>query len=302
MNTQPQKNKIYPEPFPPLWASEWGEDIHGLWATFIYQNVQQTFRWIPAGEFMMGSPEGEEGRVFWEDLHPVVLTHGFWLADTAVTQAFWSVVMNDNPSYFSDNPNKPVENISWDDVKLFIVRLNEMSSSLNARFPTEAEWEYACRAGTTGAFNFAGELSLDKVNYRGVWEWATDEKLKEGATDVEWGEGARKTTVAVESMQTPNQWGLHEMHGNVWEWCQDTWQTHLGNKKVENPVITEGGVHRVVRGGSWWDDGGRVRSAFRRHFSLSHRFDSVDIGFRLALGHGAQVRQAEQASYQTGQP
>jgi formylglycine-generating enzyme required for sulfatase activity len=291
MNTQPQKNKFYPEPFPPVWASEWGEDIHGLWATFIYQNVQQTFRWIPAGKFMMGSPEGEEGRFSDEDLHPVVLTHGFWLADTTVTQAFWLAIMNDNPSRFSDDMNKPVENISWDDVKLFIVRLNGVHSRLNARFPTEAEWEYACRAGITGAFNFTGELSLDKVNYRGLWEWTTAD---------EWGEGARKTTVAVKSMQTPNQWGLHEMHGNVWEWCQDVWQEHIGNKKVENPVITEGGVSRVVRGGSWRLHGGGVRSAIRLLSSPADRDDSV--GFRLALGHASQVRQVEQSSYQTGQP
>ncbi len=272
-----QAGKAYPEPFPPIWASEWGEDIHGLWAMFSYKDIEQIFRWIPAGEFMMGSPEDEDGRYPYEDLHQVTLTQGFWLADTTVTQAFWFAVMGENSSYFSDNKQNPVEQISWEDAQQFLEKINQIKPELNARLPYEAEWEYACRAGTTGAFNFEGELSLDKVNYRGLWEWKSSD---------DWGDGAKQATVAVKSMKNPNTRGLHEMHGNVWEWCQDYWQDNLAFDDIDPKGASEGS-DCVVRGGSWFDVGGGVRSACRNHYSLVDR--NYRIGFRLLLGHASQA-------------
>ncbi len=136
--------------------------------------------------------------------------------------------------------------------------------------------EYACRAGSETAFNFGNELNLEQVNYRGIWEWKADE----------WGNGAKQATVAVKSYPC-NDWGLFEMHGNVWEWCADYWQERLGCearvdswKGQEKP---EAGWRRVVRGGSWDDNGRVVRSALRYWVEPDVRNDL--LGFRLALGH-----------------
>ena len=120
----------------------------------------QRFRWIQPGSFVMGSPEEENGRYDDETPHQVNLSQGYWLADTACTQALWQAVMGNNPSQFKGE-NRPVDSVSWNDVQQFIETLNQQQPGLNLRLPSEAEWEYACRAGTTGAFNFEGELSLD---------------------------------------------------------------------------------------------------------------------------------------------
>jgi formylglycine-generating enzyme required for sulfatase activity len=178
--------------------------------------------------------------------------------------------MDENPAHFQDNSNNPVEQVSWNDVQeFFLHRLNRMVSGLKARLPTDAEWEYACRACTTGAFNFMGELSLSKVNYNGTWDKA------------EWGKGALQRTAPVKSY-TPNHWGLYEMHGNVWEWCQDGYVDYPA-EPVTNPEGSQAGFGRVVRGGSWGYDGKVVRSAIRNWFEPDVRVNV--LGFRLALGH-----------------
>ena len=269
------RNSLSPPVFPYPWASEWGEDRYGLWQAFTYQGIRHAFRWIPSGSFMMGSPEDEQGRYHDEDLHSVTLSKGFWLGETTVTQALWQALMSTNPSEFKGE-NRPVEQVSWDDIQPFIERLNQLHPELQTRLPWEAEWEYACRARSQTPFNFDGELTLDKVNYRGTWEYKADE----------WGEGAKQETTEVKSYPC-NAWGLYEMHGNVWEWCQDNWQEQLGKEAVCDPWLRQQSLvpvsARVVRGGSWDDLGRLVRSAFRGRNSPDFR-DSY-LGFRLALGH-----------------
>lgn len=265
--------------FPPDGATAYGQDIKGYWLEFSVDNVPARFRWIPSGQFTMGSDGKEEGRDSDEDQHDVRLTLGFWLAETTVTQTLWQAVMRKNPSEFQqgDTSNFPVENVSWDDAQTFIAKLNQKYPDITVRLPWEAEWEYACRAGTESAVNFEGELSLDKVNYRGTLD------------DYEnWGEGAIKATTEVK-IYPSNVWGLYEMHGNVWEWCEDSWQDHFGTDKMTDPWLSNGnkqveqtvGANRVVRGGSWLSGGRYVRSAIRFRYRPDFHCDYV--GFRLSL-------------------
>jgi sulfatase modifying factor 1 len=266
------RNQLSPPIFPAAWASEFGEDRYGLWMAFTYHGVRQVLRWIPPGTFMMGSPDSERGR--WEDevLHEVTLTKGFWLAETTVTQVLWQAVKGDNPSRFKGD-NRPVEQVSWQDAQDFIQSLNTALQTLQPdyvlRLPTEAEWEYACRAGTSTPFSFDGDVSLAKVNYRGTWDDYSA-----------WGEGALQATAEVKSYPC-NACGLYEMHGNVWEWCSD-WYGGYPTEAVTNPVGAPTGSERVVRGGSWRDYGRDVRSAIRIRGDADNR--NLNLGFRLALG------------------
>ncbi|NOQ45460.1 MAG: SUMF1/EgtB/PvdO family nonheme iron enzyme [Desulfobulbaceae bacterium] len=281
-----ESSAAYPIDFPPLWASAWGEDQYGLYAdlTINYEKgLIQRFRWIAAGEFMMGSPADEAQRFDREDYHRVTLTRGYWLAETAVTQAVWQAVTGENPSSFKGEQN-PVERVSWDDVQGFIKQLNEdLGSSLSelaVRLPTEAEWEHACRAGTDTPFSLGENITPEQVNYHGMFPYADGE---EGIY--------REKTVPVKSLPA-NPWGLYEMHGNVWEWCADSWQKHPGEEPVADPYqYQETGSNRVLRGGSWISRGERVRSAYRYHFSPGFRLDG--IGFRLSLGHVSSSRGSE---------
>jgi len=256
----------------PAWAKEWGADGFGLYADLSVRSVTQRFRWIEPGSFLMGSPASEPERSDDEVQHLVTLTKGFWLADTACTQQLWQAVMGENPSASQDDPRKPVERVSWLDVQHFIEVLNRDHAELNARLPSEAEWEYACRAGTETPFSFGDNISPQQVNYDGNYPYADGEK----------GE-YREATVAVKSLPA-NAWGLYEMHGNVWEWCQDGWQGDLGSNDVADPLFNplDKDVDRVLRGGSWGNDGGYVRSAIRYWYQPDYR--SYDVGCRLALG------------------
>ncbi|OAI11333.1 MULTISPECIES: formylglycine-generating enzyme family protein [Methylomonas] len=267
---------LLPANFPPPWAYAWGEDAFGLFAKLYYQNVIQRFRWLLPGSFWMGSPPDEPEREPWGDRketrHRVGLSQGYWLADTACTQALWQAVMGENPSIFNDDLVKPVEMVSWHEVQSFIEQLNRQIGGLQARLPSEAEWEYACRAGTETPFSFGDAISPRLVNYNGNYPFNNGEK----------GE-YRAATVAVKRLPA-NAWGLYEMHGNVWEWCRDGWREDLGCDDVTDPLFdpTDRDVARVLRGGGWYDDGGDVRSAVR---SGDQPFDrDHGIGFRLALG------------------
>ncbi len=254
----------------PAWAKTANRDQYGLCADVEIFGITQRFRWIEPASFMMGSPEDEEGRYGSETQHQVILTQGYWLADTACTQALWEVVMKNNPSEFKGEM-KPVENVSWDDIEGFLKELNKHDAELKLRLPSEAEWENACRAGTTSPFNFDDKLSLDKVNFSGTWEYELGK----------WGEGALQQTAEVKSYPS-NAWGLYEMHGNVWEWCQD-WYAVYPTEPIVDPQGPDHGGLRVLRGGSWIDGGGSCRSACRNHLDPADRYDF--IGFRLARGH-----------------
>ncbi len=253
----------------PKWASAMGRDQYGLFAELTIKDARQRFRWIMPGTFVMGSPESELERRDNELAHEVTLSEGYWLADTACSQAMWQAVMNKNLSDFKQDKNNPVERVSWNNVQDFIQSLNEAIPNLNAKLPTEAQWEYACRAGTTTPFSFGENITPDQVNYNGNYPYVDGAK----------GEN-RKITVPVGSLPA-NPWGLYEMHGNVWEWCEDRYATYRTKKEI-NPMGADKGASRVLRGGSWIDCGGSARSACRSGRDPGSAYRS--IGFRLALG------------------
>jgi formylglycine-generating enzyme required for sulfatase activity len=254
------------------WATGYGLDDYGLYAEFRLGEVTQRLRWIPPGEFRMGSPESEPERFDSETRHGVLLTQGFWLADTACTQALWPAVMGDNPSHFK-GAERPVEQVSWDDVQVFLQRLNEVAPELGLRLPTEAEWEYACRAGTETPFWFGAQITPEQVNYAGNYPYAGG---KRGLN--------RGETVSVKALPC-NGWGLYQMHGNVWEWCQD-WYAAYADTSAELPAVDPGGPApgdaRVLRGGCWFLSGRHARSAQRGAGGPGGRYGCP--GFRLARG------------------
>ncbi|WP_291329397.1 formylglycine-generating enzyme family protein [Desulfovibrio sp. UCD-KL4C] len=262
-------NCALPAPFPPLWATAWGQDQYGLWADLQIEGVDQRMRWIRPGTFIMGSPEDESGRGGSEVQHEVTLTKGYWLADTACTQELWGKVMGNNLSKFKGDARLPVKSVSWDACQEFLQTANKELKGLNLQFPTEAQWEYACRAGTETPFSFGDNITTKQVNYDGNYPYSNGEK----------GE-YREKTVAVKELPC-NQWGLYQMHGNVWEWCAD-WYGDYEKKSVKDPKGPAGGEHRVVRGGSWISHGGIVRSARRNGGYPDDRYS--DVGFRFSLG------------------
>jgi formylglycine-generating enzyme required for sulfatase activity len=177
--------------------------------------------------------------------------------------------MDDNPSRFKGD-GLPVETVSWDDTQVFIGALNRMKPELKLCLPTEAQWEYACRAGSTTPFCWGEQINSELVNFRGTAPYNTGQESE-----------YRESTVDVKSFHQ-NNWGLWQMHGNVLEWCQDWY----GEYKPEPPIDPEGpetGERRVLRGGSWGLDGWFCRSAYRGGGTPVNRGDY--IGFRLALGH-----------------
>jgi formylglycine-generating enzyme required for sulfatase activity len=217
---------------------------------------------IPAGTFMMGSGIDEGGDEDERPQHQVTLSQPFYLQATPVTQGQWQKVMGVNPSLFQEcGEDCPVENVSWDDIQDFLRKLNQIENTDKYRLPAEAEWEYACRAGSTGSYCFGGgKAELDHH------AWYAD--------------NSQKSTHPVSRLR-PNAWGLYDMHGNVYEWCQDWY-----GKYPAGPVIdpkgpsTEG--HRVLRGGSWDGEAGEVRSAYRHRLTPSYRYGHE--GFRIARG------------------
>lgn len=243
----------------PAWAKEWGEDRYGVFADIEISGVTQRMRWIPPGRFLMGSPLDEPGRFDDEGpQHDVTLTEGFWLADTACTQALWTAVSDENPSWFKDDPQLPVENVSWDDVTgQFLSALTRQLHEAEVFLPTELQWEYACRAGTTTMFEFGDVFDPSRANISG---------------------GVGKTVLVRQF--SPSRWGLYQMHGNVHEWCADASRRYT-EKSVTDPEGSQDGSDRVLRGGSW-DDGARwSRSACRDGGPRRRRRGY--FGFRFAL-------------------
>jgi len=226
--------------------------------------------YVAPGSFMMGSPSSEDGRFDGrfdhETQHRVTLTKGYWLGKYEVTQRQWQSVMGSNPSNFKGD-NLPVENVSWDDCQMFIARVNNQLNC-GARLPTEAEWEYACRAGTTTAYFWGNALNGNKANCDGNYPCGTTVKGP-----------YRKTTVQVGSYPA-NAWGFCDMHGNVEEWCND-WFGQYPTGSVTDPMgpIARTGL-RVLRGGSWYRHAEECRSANRRLGSPGSSAQFCN-GFRL---------------------
>jgi len=256
-------------------------------------NVEMVY--IDGGTFTMGSPESEKERVIDEEQHEVTLSP-FWIGKYEVTQKQYKEVMDTNPSFFKGD-KLPVESVSLYDVVEFCNKLSEKNGlkpyynidknredpnknnsdkikwtvtivgGNGFRLPTEAEWEYACRGGTTTVFHYGNKLDSTMANFNGNYPYNADKGVyREKTTDV----GSFK----------PNAYGLYDMHGNTWEWCFDWYyEAYYSRSPVNNPKGSDRGDDRVLRGGSWFHYGSYLRSASRIHFFPSARCN--DIGFRL---------------------
>ena len=285
---------------PPEWASEWGEDRYGVFVAFTLDEMTQRLRWIPPGRFWMGSPEEETKDLAKEDWerawldrehprHEVFITQGFWLFDTPCTQALWQTVMGENPSRFK-SPERPVEQVSWDDVQGFIGRLNARIPGLDLTLPTEAQWEHACRAGTETAI-YTGPLQVLGANHAPALDpiaWyggnsGVGFELEDGYDSSSWPEVQYpdpKSGTHPVGKKKPNPWGLYDMLGNVWEWCADGLREYDPDPAVDPWGSMDGGANRVIRGGFWGSSARYCRSAYRGRYSPDDRYD--DLGFRCA--------------------
>lgn len=222
--------------------------------------------WVSTGSFIMGSPVTENSRAPDESQKEVKIKSGFYLGKYEVTQAQYEIVMKGNlsnvdptPSHFPNRPSCPVENVSWEDIQIFLNRLNhrqkhnsQLPSGFKFTLPTEAQWEYTCRAGTNTAYCFGKNISRSNANFN----WDANKETK--------------TTKSIGSYP-PNPWGFHDMHGNVWEKTSSLYKTVESNSEK---LLTR-------RGGSWWSTSKNIRSARRLPYKKDFRF--MDIGFRVCL-------------------
>ena len=230
---------------------------------FVIADLSMEMLWIKPGTFEMGSPSSEKDRDDDETPHMVTLTQGFYLGKHEVTQSQWEKVMGSNPSHFKGG-DRPVEKVSWTEVTSFCNKLTaseraagRLPAGMTYQLPTEAQWEYACRAGTKTAFSFGDSLTSRKANISG---------------------GSGETTDV--GKYPANGWGFHDMHGNVWEWCAD-WYGAYPTGAERDPVGPADGSDRVERGGSWTNSANRARSAFR--YRIEPAFSYRKLGFRLSL-------------------
>jgi formylglycine-generating enzyme required for sulfatase activity len=240
-------------------------------------DVVMKFCFCPPGSFMMGSPKSEADRPRdIEDQVQVRINKGFWMAQTEVTQAQWKALMGSNPSKFKGD-DLPVEMVSWEDAQSFITKAaaaTNLPAGWEWALPTEAQWEYACRAGTETAYSFGGSPAQLSQHANFADKNFTIDSWGDKAQD----DGVGDTTAQVARYRA-NAWGLYDMHGNVWEWCAD-WKADklLGGT---DPAGPSKGVNRVGRGGSWSDDAAGCRAAYRLSVDPGHR--DFRLGFRPAL-------------------
>lgn len=258
----------------PHWAQVYREDQFGIYASFTVGGVVFPWRWIPPGRFLMGSPINELGHQ--EDEAPqhwVKITKGFWMGETPVTHSQWKAIEANESLSFRGN-RRPVESVTWYECVDYVRLLNKLIPELRAALPSEAQWEYACRSGTSGAFHdgssctvpYGRDPALDRLGW-------FDENSD-----------ARSHQVGQKS---PNDWGLYDLHGNVWEWCRDAWDGETYQKRgsvdhdPEAPL--EAGALGILRGGSWYNIAGNCRAAFRGRGARDGRWPYV--GFRLCASH-----------------
>ncbi len=251
----------------PGWASRHGVDGHGYWAEWVVGSAVQRMRFIPPGRFWMGSPLAEVGRSEREILHAVTLTRGCWLADTACTQAMWQAVTGSLPKGNSKTEHSaPVTEVSYTDITdSFMPMLNRRLPSFNGRLPSEAEWEYAARAGSVTAYPWGDKQDAERMNFRE--------------------EANRESSGPLPVKNFPaNAWGLWQMHGNVWEWCGDEFEPYPEHEVLDptgpSKAPTEA-AGRVLRGGSWINGARSCRSGGRNANVPGYR---NSFGFRLARG------------------
>jgi uncharacterized protein (TIGR02996 family) len=234
---------------------------------------------IPPGKFLMGSPESEAGRSDEEGpQHEVEITRPFYLGIHPVTQGQYRKVTGKNPSHFNrkngGGADHPVSQVSWEEAASFCRKLSERAEEKAAgrtyRLPTEAEWEYACRGGANSSspFFFGDSLSFTEANFNGNYPYGGAAK----------GPFLERTTPV--GTYPPNAFGLYDMHGTIWEWCQD-WVAPYGGEAVKDPTGPPTGERRVLRGGSWGSHGIYARSAFRSHAGTAVRDTDCGVGFRV---------------------
>ncbi len=233
---------------------------------------------IPAGSFMMGSTNGGNDE---KPVHQVTLSYSFYMAKYEVTQAQWQSVMGNNPSYFKGD-NLPVGAVSWDDAVSFIARLNAQNDGYSYRLPTEGEWEYACRAGTTG--DYAGDLDAMAwyVNNSGRTRLDVAEILRTDSANYGKRINDNGNQPHAVGSKLPNSFGLFDMHGNVREWCQDWYHNSYNGAPSDGSAWLSGGEqkYRVLRGGSWYSDAADLRSACRGS-GVSPDVRGSGVGFRV---------------------
>jgi formylglycine-generating enzyme required for sulfatase activity len=237
-----------------------------------------SFAWIPPGSFLMGSPATEPFRDSDETQHPVTLTRGFYLGVHPVTQAEWQAVTGSNPSRFAGD-DRPVERVSWNDCQSFL-RLLRARDGRHYRLPGEAEWEYACRGGTTSPFHFGRSITTDQANFDGNYAYCYYDEAGEYVREAEG--NYREETTPVGSFP-PNAFGLYDMHGNVWEWVQDVHGLYPDGP-VTDPGPHTGRGRRLVRGGCWFRSPWLARSAER--YTQQRGTAEPYIGLRVAFSPG----------------
>ncbi|MBA3683702.1 MAG: protein kinase [Planctomycetes bacterium] len=244
----------------PAWASDQGRDQYGLWTELTVKGVKQRFRYVPAGTFDIGSPQNEPGRDKDEGRVRMTRSRSYWIADTEVTQRYWEAIGGRNDSRFR-GPERPVERVSWQESADAIARLNRSVPGLGARLPSEVEWEYACRVGVEGAYiGSDGRVDPSKVD---TVAWYA-RNAAGGTKDV--------------ARRFPNPLGLFDMHGNVWEWCEDRYGQYSPTPAID--WIGREQETRVARGGSWGDDAYACRAANR--VALRPELRTLYVGVRLA--------------------
>ena len=249
--------------------------------------------WIEAGSFLMGSPADEKERLPREAQHRVVLSQGFFMSKFLVTQGDYLALVGANPSYFvwargySNDLRRPVEQVTWQDATNYCGRFNgqeliaqRLPDGWAYRLPTEAEWEYACRAGTTSPFYYGSDLRFGMANFDGRYEYY--EALGGVSTPL----GAHLDATTPVGSYQPNGWGLYDMAGNVWEWCLD-WYGAYPTDTVTDPQGPSGGWRRVLRGGDWYEQAKNCRSAFAGYYDPNG--STCGIGFRLVLAPALTV-------------
>ncbi|QLC49766.1 formylglycine-generating enzyme family protein [Methanolobus zinderi] len=240
------------------------ESSSGELETTYNNSLGMEFVLIPEGEFSMGS-DSTPIVAFDDPYHAVSISESFYMGIYEVTQEEWTTVMGENPSFFKDD-NRPVEQVSWNDAQQFIDKLNEMEGTTKYRLPTEAEWEYAARAGSTGKFSFTEDADdLDNYGWSDTCGWCA---LNSNATTHPVGE------------KQANQWGLYDMHGNVWEWTQDSWHDNYEGAPADGSAWEDTNTNiKVGRGGSWMDGPNICQCSFRGQLDADSSLNV--LGFRL---------------------
>jgi formylglycine-generating enzyme required for sulfatase activity len=231
-----------------------------LYEIFTSHSTDMEFIHIPAGEFNMGSnPEDKDSSGYKSLAHKVKIRNPFYMGRSPVTQKQWKRIMGNNPSHFKGDSH-PVEMVSWNQVQEFVRRLNQKEGTDKYRLPSEAEWEYACRAGTQTKYYFGDSES--KLN---EYAWYAENS------------GSKTHSIG---QKKPNSWGLYDTHGSVWEWVQDIWHENFNYSPSDGSVWKDGdSLDRVSRGGSWFCNAELCRSASRFKRGSESRFSN--LGFRL---------------------